>query len=224
MQAIILAAGLGTRLWPITEQIPKCLALVSGRPLLTHILDALPGSIDEIVIVRGYLGELIEAEYGQSFDGRPIRYVTQPALTGSGGALLAAEQAVTTEPFMVLHGDNLYGARDLEALGRQAWAMAVHQTQRDKPTMTFEFNINGEIVEFHASSDAEREKPIWVCTGAYMLNRAIFRVPPVSVGKGEFGLPQTILSTIHDRPLAAVKFGSWHEVNTLDELAAANQA
>lgn len=224
MQAVILAAGLGTRLRPITEQIPKCLVPVQGKPLLTHILESLPQIIDEIVIVRGYLGEMVEAEYGHAFNGHRLTYVTQPELTGSGGALLDAEQSISDEPFMVLHGDNLYAPDDLANLSRHPWVMAIHHMTRDKPTMTFGLNGRGEIIEYHMASETERQAPIWVCTGAYVLDRTIFGVPPVSVGNDEFGLPQMLLSTIHDRPLPAVRFTHWLEVNTLAELSQASQA
>ena len=59
MQCVILAAGLGKRMMPLTETCPKPLVEVCGKPLLTHIIDALPSSVDELVIVTGYKGAMI---------------------------------------------------------------------------------------------------------------------------------------------------------------------
>jgi len=70
MQCVILAAGKGTRLRPLTENCPKPLVEVGGKTLLDHIVGALPSSVDELIIVTGYLGEMIEAYCGTEFHGR----------------------------------------------------------------------------------------------------------------------------------------------------------
>jgi len=77
MQCVILAAGKGTRLRPLTENCPKPLVEVGGKTLLDHIVGALPSSVDELIIVTGYLGEMIEAYCGTEFHGRKVTYVTQ---------------------------------------------------------------------------------------------------------------------------------------------------
>ena len=60
MQCVILAAGKGTRLRPLTENTPKPLVKVAGRPLLDHIVEVLPSAVKELVIVTGYLEEQME--------------------------------------------------------------------------------------------------------------------------------------------------------------------
>jgi len=65
MEAVIMAAGLGTRLRPHTEKVPKPLLDVQGRPILDWILAALPPSIDRIVVVVNYLAEQIESYLAQ---------------------------------------------------------------------------------------------------------------------------------------------------------------
>ena len=72
-RAIIVAAGRGSRLGPETEEIPKCMVKVAGRPMLHHQLDALAAAgVTDVVIVRGYKGTLIEG------GGRPLRFVENP--------------------------------------------------------------------------------------------------------------------------------------------------
>jgi NDP-sugar pyrophosphorylase family protein len=87
MQCVILAAGKGTRLRPLTDTIPKPLVKVAGRPLLDHIVEALPSSVNELIIVTGYLEEQIHTHCGKSFHGRKVTYVHQEEQKGTAHAL-----------------------------------------------------------------------------------------------------------------------------------------
>ena len=75
MKIVILAAGKGTRLLPLTQSTPKPLLRFGGQTILDHTFKALPAAIDEAVIVINYLGEQIKDYCGASFHGRPINYV-----------------------------------------------------------------------------------------------------------------------------------------------------
>ena len=108
MQAVILAGGLGTRLWPLTKEIPKPMAPVAGAPYLEHQLRLLEKQgITEILLLTGYLGEQIEDYFG---DGSPfglsIRYSRESAPIGTGGALREATALLASE-FLVIYGDSL---------------------------------------------------------------------------------------------------------------------
>jgi choline kinase len=76
MKAIILAAGVGKRLWPMTQHRPKCLIEVGGRTLLARYLDALAGvGIKQAVLVVGYKQEMIRAAAGSGLSGVAVRYL-----------------------------------------------------------------------------------------------------------------------------------------------------
>ena len=76
MQAIILAAGRGTRLNYLTENCPKPLIKINGKPILEYTLSSLPSQINEIIIIIGYLGEKIRKTFGNKFRNINIKYVT----------------------------------------------------------------------------------------------------------------------------------------------------
>jgi len=107
MQVVILAGGLGTRLWPMTKSIPKPMVPVGGEPYLAHQLRFLrrQGYAD-VVILTGYLGEQIENYFldGSSMEMR-IRYSREPSPLGTGGALRNAS-GLLSESFLLIYGDS----------------------------------------------------------------------------------------------------------------------
>ena len=110
MQCVILAGGLGTRLWPMTQAIPKCLIPINGRPFADYQLAWLAGQgIADVVFCIGYLGEQIRQAVGDGARfGLRVRYVDEgDELKGTGGALRGALDAgVLDEKFFVLYGDS----------------------------------------------------------------------------------------------------------------------
>ena len=116
MKAMILAAGLGTRLRPLTDTIPKPLLPVGGLPLIVwNLLLLRAGGIREVIINLHYLGSMIEETLGDGsrWDMR-ITYSHEAELLGTGGGLKAAERFFDGQPFFVMNGDTLIDL-DLQA-------------------------------------------------------------------------------------------------------------
>src|SRR5262245_33655714 len=107
MDAIILAAGLGTRLRPHTLQTPKPLLPVQGRPILDWTLGALPKEVDRVLVVTHYLGERIEEYLRRQTHFAQWQTVHQENPRGTGDAVLACREQVLSERFLVLNGDDL---------------------------------------------------------------------------------------------------------------------
>ena len=110
MKAVILAAGKGKRLMPITSSRPKPMIPLAGKPLLEHtILGVKDAGVDEILLIVGYKEEVFKNYFG---DGRDkysvnIEYVTQEEQLGTGHAVSYAKDFVKNEPFMLMYGDLL---------------------------------------------------------------------------------------------------------------------
>lgn len=107
MQAVILAGGLGTRLRPLTEQIPKVMVPVSGKPFLQHLIELLKSQgIGDIVLCTGYLGKQIRDLFGSGESlGIGIRYSEEKEeLLGTAGALKQA-RSLLEDYFFVINGD-----------------------------------------------------------------------------------------------------------------------
>lgn len=107
MQAVILAGGLGTRLWPLTQAFPKPMVPVAGVPYLEHQLRMLAEQgIREIVLLTGYLGDQIERYFGNGARlGLSIRYSREQIPAGTGGALREARDMLAPE-FLIIYGDS----------------------------------------------------------------------------------------------------------------------
>lgn len=109
-KAFILAGGKGTRLRPITYEIPKPMVPIQGRPLLEHTIDLLKKyDIRDIIISIGFLGNKIQEHFGNgSKFGVRIKYVTENEPTGTAGPLRIAQPLLEGEHFVMINGDNLF--------------------------------------------------------------------------------------------------------------------
>ncbi len=208
MQAVILAAGKGLRLRPYTEKHPKPLIPIAHKPLIKYTLETLPDSITEIIIVIGYLGQQIKDYLGDEWNGKPIKYVVQDELLGTGDALLRTRDLVE-QNFLVVNGDDLYSKDDLAALLKYPYSILAWE--RTEP---YEFGLsmldNMQLVGFDSSSN-------WVNCGAYHLNKNFFNNPLAEVtvrDKTEYSLPHTLVDIAQHDKVMVVPATHWLPVGT----------
>lgn len=108
MKAVLLAAGLGTRLQPITYNIPKCLVNIQGKPLLQYWLELLfSGDIQQVLINTYYMPDVVIEFVNQCQWRDKIYLVHENELLGTGGTLLNNRDWLSEGPFIVAHADNL---------------------------------------------------------------------------------------------------------------------
>ena len=116
MKAVVLAAGQGTRMRPLSESVPKPMLPVADRPLVAHTIDAaIDAGADEIVLVIGYEAETVRAYFGTEYRGVPVSYAVQEDQAGTADAVNAARDHLEG-PFAVLNGDNLYDQAAIDRL------------------------------------------------------------------------------------------------------------
>ncbi|MFH0948990.1 MAG: sugar phosphate nucleotidyltransferase [Candidatus Aenigmatarchaeota archaeon] len=118
MKAVILAAGEGTRLRPLTNDKPKPLVNINGKPFIHYLLRNIKkAGIKNIGIVAGYRKEMIE----DFLSGAKIHasIIEQPKRLGTGHAVKLTEDFIDGEDFIVLMGDNLYSTEDIKAISRE---------------------------------------------------------------------------------------------------------
>lgn len=107
LSAVVLAAGEGERLRPMTYRRPKPLLPAGNRPIIDHVLDTLvDAGIDDLCLVVGYESERVQNHVGSTYRDTSVNYVKQETQLGSGHALLQAEKAID-DSFVVVYGDQI---------------------------------------------------------------------------------------------------------------------
>jgi len=224
MDAIILAAGRGTRLRPLTDTQPKPLIAIAGKGTLLHTLDALPSNIDHIILIVGHLQEKIREAVGQRWNDIPLTYVTQHELNGTGGALRDARMHIRSERFLVLNGDDLYHAPDLAALAAIERGVLI-QTKPVHKTMDT-WRRRSEDGRINALLTTQTGNVGSINVGAYLLGHEWFATTPVlSPGKtDEWSLPHPIPQLTKQYKYQAIEATHWFPCGTFEEIVAAEDA
>jgi UDP-N-acetylglucosamine diphosphorylase / glucose-1-phosphate thymidylyltransferase / UDP-N-acetylgalactosamine diphosphorylase / glucosamine-1-phosphate N-acetyltransferase / galactosamine-1-phosphate N-acetyltransferase len=220
MQAVILAAGMGTRMRELTHDMPKPLLRAGEKSLLEHKLDHLPSEIDEVILVVGYLGDRIRTAIGESYQGLRVRYVEQTELKGTGHALQLCQPFLAGR-FLVLMGDDLYRKEDLEQLLKYpcallAWPLPADESKKMGAIICDEAHHMVDILE-----KQEAKAGMLMNAGAYVLDPSFFEFPLVLAGNGseELGLPQTMVTMAKaGHPIKIVSASWWRNVTSPEDL------
>lgn len=226
MQAVILAAGRGTRMGHLTQETPKPLLEVDGKTLIEHKLDELPEDVEEVIIIVGYLGSKIQERIGGSYRDMRILYEVQDKLDGTMGALTCAK-GLLSERFLVMMGDDLYCREDIEAcVAIPDWVMLVQETEHMNQGGCIITGDSGTVVGIEEGNHGD--KPGLVNTNMLVLDTRIFQYPmvPKSHGSSEYGLPQTVLAASKEGgiPFESVKASFWFQITEPADLARASEA
>ncbi len=191
-KAMLLAAGKGTRLRPLTDAVSKCMMMIAGKPILEHNVARLKShGVRDIVINLHYQPDSITAHFGDgSRFGVHITYSFEPELLGTAGAVRKVA-ARFDAPFFVWYGDNLSDCRldrlwqFHEARGGVA-TIALHH--RDDPTQSgiVGLDANDRVTRFLEKPRAEQVFSHWVSAGLLVLEpRALDAI--AAEGPADFG-------------------------------------
>lgn len=222
MQAVILAAGEGKRLRPLTLDRPKPMVELLGKPILEHTIAELPSLIDELIIVVGYKGEKIKEHFSSAWKGRPITYVEQALPpTGTATALFSARAFLRPgQRFASLMGDNVSGGSALEKALEHDFALLVRTHEHPEHFGVIELHEDGTIKNMH---EHPKNPPTnLVSTGTYVLSEDIFSVAPVlNPDRNEYLLPDLLLEIAKRQPVAVVEQDFWVSVDKPDDIPGA---
>jgi glucose-1-phosphate thymidylyltransferase len=217
MKAVVLAAGEGTRLRPLTRTRPKPMLPIGNQPLLEHVLEAArQAGIDEFVFVVGYKRERIQNHFGDGDDWNvDIDYAVQETQLGTGHALLQAEKYIDGE-FLALNGDRIVEPSAISAVitehgdtDRPVMAVTRHHTPENYGVV----ELDGRTVR-----SIEEKPPVhtvrtdYINAGVYGLSQAIFDDLRAAEPDGELAIT-TVLDE-HRDALRAIPFdGLWLDVS-----------
>lgn len=221
MQAIILAAGEGTRMRPLTHSTPKPMLPVGDRPLVAHTADAaIAAGAEELVFVVGYEGDTVRSHFGDQYGGVPVNYATQDEQLGTAHAVRAAKEHITG-PFAVLNGDDLYDRESMAALFSAGPAVASFRV--DNPTDYGVLSMDDEYVTGIVEKPTDPPSDL-VNAGAYVFPaeaRDWLDVPKSE--RGEHELTDVLASVIDRQSVRSVVLDRWLGVGRPWELLEANE-
>ena len=227
--AVILAAGEGRRLAPLTNRRPKPMVPVANRPLLEHVVEAVTAAdVDRIVLVVGYEQERIRNHFGDGDDwGVTIEYVEQSTQLGTGHAVLQVE-SVVDGPFVVLNGDRIVDPEIVSQVRDRARdgdcpAMAV--TTVAHPREYGVVSLDGDRVTGIDEKPEGAVDTSRINAGVYALPPAIFDAIRETTATGELALTATLDGLAGTETLSAVSYdGRWLDVSNLWDLLTVNAA
>lgn len=201
MQVVILAAGEGTRMRPLTNDTPKPLLKIGGKALLDWIFEALPDEIDEAIIAVKYLGEKIKSYCGDNFHGRHIIY-TEGSDKGTAYSFLPTRPHLRDDRFLFIYGDEFPLSEDVKnCLSHQASILCWEVSD---PWNHGVANLRADGTIEMIEEKPKRPRSNLLSNGVMVLNKKIFDYTPEKAGKTEYFFTDMVNKFVHDDKVMAV--------------------
>lgn len=186
MNAMILAAGHGTRLGELGRRVPKVLVEIGGEPLLARQIRYLKaGGIDRVVINAYHLAERIEDFVTAHPRSSYIHVIREPQLLGTAGGTRNALDLLGSSAFAVLYGDVIIdepiaAVQDTHLKSQAAATLTVYRTPSVEGKGTVAFAPDGTVESFHEKTAAASDTELYVNAGLYIIDPGLLREYPAA--------------------------------------------
>ncbi|MDZ7729865.1 MAG: bifunctional sugar-1-phosphate nucleotidylyltransferase/acetyltransferase [Natrialbaceae archaeon] len=221
MESVVLAAGEGTRMRPLSARRPKPMLPVAGRPLVAHTVDAaIEAGASSIVLVVGYEAQAVRDYFGSEYRSVPVEYAVQETRAGTADAVNTARSSLDG-PFVVLNGDNLYDQASLAPLFEGGPAVGAYEVA--SPSNYGVLSLEGDRIVDIVEKPADPPTSL-ANAGAYAFPEAALEwleVPPSE--RGEREITDVVARVIEEYSVRAVPLDRWLDVGRPWELLAANE-
>jgi MurNAc alpha-1-phosphate uridylyltransferase len=220
MKAMILAAGFGERLRPLTETTPKPLLSVGGKPLIQYHIERLAAAgVREIVINTSWLGEQIEAFVGDGCRfGVRVAWSREREPLETGGGIRRALPLLGSDPFLVINGD-VWTDYPLERLVTREWPEAVDARLILVPNPPFKRSGDFVLDELDRVGypDCGGGRKTYTFSGISVMRPEIFALYPAASER--FPLRDVLQSSVRALSITGEVYdGQWWDVGTLERL------
>jgi NDP-sugar pyrophosphorylase family protein len=182
MKCVILAAGEGKRMRPLTLKIPKPLLPVNGKPIIEYVLDALPESVNEAIVVVKHLGNKIKKHLENKYKNITIKYASGSD-KGTAYSFLAARKYLKNERFLFIYGDEIPYAENVEKCLFKELSILCFRTKNPQANGIAYLRKDGTINKI--IEKPKNSKSDLAVDGVMVLNTDIFGYTP-SLIKGEY--------------------------------------
>ena len=212
--AVVLAAGEGTRLHPLTHNRPKPMLPAANRPVLEYVLDALvEAGIERVCLVVGYKCDRVQEHFGPRYRDCPVTYVHQKKQLGSGHALLQARESVEGPP-LVVNGDRVIEpslvSDVVRAFERDAGPAVLGVIERPNARQYGAVVLQGGRIEQIVEKPDSDEYRL-INAGVYAFDSSVFdAIAATPRREGELQLPDTIAELIDEGDVQGIRTeGLW---------------
>lgn len=219
MQCVLICAGKGTRMRPLTDHTPKPLIKVCGRPILEHIVEALPAEIDELVLVVGYLQEQIRSYCGEEFLGKKVTYVEQEDFAGGTGAALMCARDVVKGKFMFMYADDIHGKEALEKVVECEHGMLGMESDTPERFGVLMLNEDGTLKEIIEKPTNPQSNLVNI--GGFVVTPEIFAYEVAVSHLGELLATDMLNAYAADYSVQIVRQDSWLPIGYPEHIEAA---
>jgi len=235
MNAVLLAAGRGTRMGHLTNSTPKPLLPLRGRPIIEHILAGLhDAGVRRVAIVVGYLGEQIKERLGDgSRLGLHIDYRRQDRPDGTAKALLLVRDLLGDDPFVLSWGDIVVDQREYTALVRRFEEspcdamLSINPTDDPWRGAAVTVDADGRVQSLIEKPPRGTSQTRWNNAGIFVFTELIFSYAErlEASARGEYELPQAVAKMIADGRVVRTHpiTGFWSDLGTPEDLASAEE-
>ena len=220
MRAMILAAGLGKRMQPLTDDLPKPLLKVGEKTLIEHQIERLvAGGVTGIVINHFYLGGMIEELLGNgSKYGTSISYSKEPIRLETAGGIIKALPKLEDDCFLVVNADiwtdfNFASLEPVDGIDRLAHLVLVENADHN-PHGDFYIDGKGRVHEEHSARDQRL-----TFSGISVMHKNLFRDYPI---QPRSTVPLLQEAMLEDQVSGAVYEGLWMDIGTPERLKEIN--
>jgi NDP-sugar pyrophosphorylase family protein len=224
MDAVILAAGLGTRLRPHTNTVPKPLLPVQGRPILDWTIAALPRNVNRLVVVTNYLAEQVDEYLAKQPHIRDWKTVRQEVPRGTGDALRVCEPHIKGDQLLVLNGDDIYGAADLATLAEKPAGILAHPVDEARKWGVVTPKEDDPGLREKLEEKPDRDGPALANIGAYVFPHSVFDIPLTLSKRNEYEITEAVDVLAKRGPFHVVKATFWVPIGTIEQWQAADTA
>ena len=232
-KAVLLAAGRGTRMRELTQELPKPMLPVRGKPVLQHIMEGVrDAGVQDILVVVGWQADVVSKFFGDGSKlGVRLEYATQVVQDGTGKVVELAREFVGAEPFLLSYGDILIAPENYPRIcaalaGAEAVVSVKHNEDVTQGGAVF-VNEQFELVDLREKPKPGEPTSPWYNAGIYAFRPSIFdyiarleRSP-----RGEYELTDAIraLALAGNKVRALELSGDWADVRDPEILAKLNQ-
>lgn len=223
MQTVILAAGQGTRMRPLTETVPKPMLPVSDRPLCAHTADgAVEAGATELVFVVGYEADAVRAYFGDEYRGVPVSFAIQEEQLGTAHAVRAARSHLDSE-FAVLNGDNIYDEESITRLFEASPAIAAIEVEDPSNYGVLSRSRTGRHVTEIVEKPSDPPSTLANAGGYTFPEEALSWLDVEQSERGEYEITDVVARVIDSYDVTPVTLDRWLDVGRPWELLAANE-